>query len=133
MEQALKAGRPVDIGAMTSIARTLGATVVGNLPFQLIKRFLTQNVVVSDAAAIRELRYLLECCKVLAEPASSCTVAALDQLKDRFNNSRHVVLVLCGGNIGLEDFFEFHSPLMTGNQQRNPNPAGYLSRIPVDL
>ena len=59
--------------------------------------------VVSDAEALAALRFLLERLKVLTEPAASCTLAAADHLKNQFSKERHVVLVLCGGNMPIED------------------------------
>ena len=47
--------------------------------------------------------YLLDNVKVLTEPATSCTLAAAEKLRENFDESSHVVLILCGGNIGMED------------------------------
>jgi len=58
---------------------------------------------VSDAEALGALRFLLERLKVMTEPAAACTLAAADRLKDQFSKERHVVLVLCGGNMPFED------------------------------
>ena len=57
----------------------------------------------SDDEALAALRFLLERLKVLAEPAASCTLAAADRLRNQFTRDRHVVLVLCGGNMPVED------------------------------
>jgi len=48
--------------------------------------------------------------KVLTEPAASCTLAAADRLKDQFSKERHVVLVLCGGNMPFEDLARLPGP-----------------------
>jgi len=58
---------------------------------------------VSDASAMDALRFLLERVKVLTEPASSCTLAAADKLRGSFSPDSHVVLVLCGGNIAVDE------------------------------
>ena len=39
--------------------------------------------------------------------AAACTLAAAEQLKDRFSPEHYVVLVLCGGNISVEDLARF--------------------------
>lgn len=98
MSQAIAAERPVDIGKMTSIARTLGATTVGKLPFDIVRRNISEVVVVSDDEALSEIGWLLENSKVLTEPAASCTIAAAERLKTNFGSDDHVVIVLCGGN-----------------------------------
>jgi threonine dehydratase len=59
--------------------------------------------VVPDAEALAALRTLLERLKVLTEPAASCTLAAAERLKDHFSPERHVVLLLCGGNMPLDE------------------------------
>ena len=103
MSKALDAGKPFDIGEMTSIARTLGATRVGKIPFEVVRKTLADVLVVDDAEAVRELFLLLDKSKILTEPAASCTLAAAERLKDEFGPERHVVAVLCGGNLAIED------------------------------
>lgn len=106
MSLALEAGRVVELTEITSIARTLGAPKVGELNFELAKEYLSGVTVVSDGEAIAEMICLLDKAKVLAEPASSCTLAAAERLRENFGPDSHVVLILCGGNIGLNDLFE---------------------------
>lgn len=105
MAMALDAGRIVELAEITSIARTLGAPSVGKLPFALARKYLSGVTVVDDSEAIDELFYLLDHEKVLTEPASSCTLAAAERLRENFTPSSHVVLVLCGGNIGMTDLY----------------------------
>ena len=69
----------------------------------VLRELLEGVTVVSDEEALAALRYLLERLKVLTEPAASCTLAAADRLRDQFSKERHVVLVLCGGNMPVED------------------------------
>lgn len=106
MSLALEADRVVELTEITSIARTLGAPKVGELNFALAKEYLSGVTVVSDGEAIAEMICLLDKAKVLAEPASSCTLAAAERLRENFGADSHVVLILCGGNIGLNDLFE---------------------------
>ncbi len=106
MAQALDADEIVSLSEITSIARTLGAPAVSPLTFDLARKHLSCVTVVEDDEAIREMFYLLDSSKVLTEPATSCTVAAAERLRDNFDESSHVVLILCGGNIGLNDLFD---------------------------
>jgi threonine dehydratase len=53
------------------------------------------------------LRLLLERAKILTEPAASCTWAAAERLRAHFSPSSHVVLVLCGGNMAVEDLCRY--------------------------
>jgi len=103
MSKSLAAGKIVTLDAITSIARTLGAPAPSEFTLALARNLLENVTVVSDAEALASLRFLLERLKVLTEPAASCTLAAADRLKDQFSKERHVVLVLCGGNMPFED------------------------------
>lgn len=106
MAKALKAKRIVELPEITSIARTLGAPAISRLTFDLAQKHLSGVTVVSDEEAVKELFYLLDQAKVLTEPATSCTLAAAEKLRENFTPASHVVLILCGGNIGLNDLFQ---------------------------
>lgn len=106
MSAALNAGHPVALDEIKTIARTLGAPLVGSQNFELAQKYLSGVTVVSDDEAVDEMFCLLDKAKVLTEPATSCTLAAAEKLKDKFGPESHVVLILCGGNISLHDLFE---------------------------
>ncbi len=106
MTKALAANQIVELAQITSIARTLGAPAVSQLTFDLARKYLSDVTVVDDDEAVEELFFLLENAKVLTEPATSCTLAAAERLRENFTPESHVVLILCGGNIGMSDLFE---------------------------
>lgn len=106
MAKALEAGHLVELKQITSIARTLGAPAVSQLTLDLARKYLSGVTVVSDEEAVEELFYILDRAKVLTEPAASCTLAAANRLRANFTAESHVVLILCGGNIGLRDLFQ---------------------------
>jgi len=103
MSKSLAAGKIVTLDSIKSVARTLGAPAPSERTFEMAQRLLESVTVVSDREAIAALRLILERLKVLTEAAASCTLAAAERLKDHFSSDRHVVLVLCGGNIAVED------------------------------
>ena len=109
MSISLDADEIVELTEITSIARTLGAQRVGELNFELAKKYLSGVTVVSDEEAVDELLFLLDRSKILTETATSCTLAAAERLKSNFGPESHVVLILCGGNIGLRDLFQLRS------------------------
>ncbi len=111
MARALVQGQPVMMPAITSIARTLGAPSVSARTLHLAQRYLESVTVVDDSEAVAASVFLLERAKVLTEPAASCTLAAADRLSDRFTPESHVVLVLCGGNVSVEDLCRFRGLL----------------------
>ncbi|HKP69096.1 MAG TPA: threonine/serine dehydratase [Pyrinomonadaceae bacterium] len=105
MSQALAAGEIVTLPAITSIAKTLGAPAVSASTLEAAQKRLESVTVVTDDEAVRALRFILERLKVLTEPAASCTLAAAEKLKANFGS--HVVLILCGGNLALDDLCSY--------------------------
>jgi threonine dehydratase len=103
MARALAAGRPVEIPAIQSIARTLGAPSVSAFTLEHTRRLAEEVIVVPDEEALAALVFLLERAKVLTEPAGSCTLAAARRLRERFGPRDHIVLLLCGGNVAIAD------------------------------
>lgn len=103
MSQALAAGHPVELAAITSIAKTLGAPSVSAETLAFAQRHLESVTVVTDAEAVESLQFILERLKVITEPAASCTLAAAEKLISNFRPDSKVVLILCGGNTGARD------------------------------
>lgn len=102
LARSLAAGESVTI-TPTSIAKTLGSPYAAAAVIELAQTRLAGVDVVSDAAAVSALRYLAERLKVLSEPAASCTLAAAERHREEFARGDVVVLLLCGGNVSLED------------------------------
>jgi threonine dehydratase len=103
MSQALAAGRPVELPAITSIAKTLGAPAVSDLTLELTQKNLESVTVVPDSEAVDAMVFILERLKVITEPAASCTLAAARRLKENFGPDTRLALILCGGNTGVSD------------------------------
>lgn len=99
---ALAAGKPVTISP-TSVARTLGAPFVTARTLAAAQGLLSRVMVVPDAAAVADMRWLLQAEKVLCEPAAACTVSAAAVLAPSLPQDAVIGLVLCGSNIALED------------------------------
>ena len=103
MSQALAAGVPVELPAITSIAKTLGAPYVTEMTLQLVRNYMESVTVVPDSEAVDALLFIAERLKVITEPAASCTLAAAERLRARFHPESKVVLIFCGGNTGMRD------------------------------
>ena len=103
MSQALAAGHPVTLAAITSIAKTLGAPAVSDATLAMAQKYLESVTIVTDAEAIDAMVFILERLKVITEPAASCTLAAAIRLKHNFGPDSKIVLILCGGNTGVKD------------------------------
>lgn len=108
--QALKAGKVVHIHP-TSLAKTLGGPYVAEDALKLAQKHLQDHVLVTDKEAIIAQRILLERSKVLTELAASCTLAAAEKVKASFKPGDHVVLLLCGGNVSLENLIDYSQHL----------------------
>ena len=106
LARALQAGHVVHIEPM-SLAHTLGSPYVAEDALWLAQHQVAQHVLVSDREAYQAQRFLLERAKVLTELAASCTLAAADKLRERFSPNSHVALVLCGGNVSLDDLAQY--------------------------
>lgn len=103
MTQAIAAGQPVHLTAITSIAKTLGAPYVSDSTLALARKNLESVTVVADAEAVASLLFIAERLKVITEPAASCTLAAAEKLKANFSTKSRVVLIFCGGNTSITD------------------------------
>ena len=107
MSQALAAGHPVELPAITSIAKTLGAPAVSERTLSLAQNLLESVTLATDAEAVEALKFIAERLKVLTEPAASCTLAAASKLKNNFTPESRIVLILCGGNLSLADLCSY--------------------------
>jgi threonine dehydratase len=107
MSRAISAGHPVEMPAITSIAKTLGAPSVSDETLHLARTHLESVIVVSDREALDALKLILERSKVLTEPAASCTLAAARRLSPNFTPESQLALILCGGNLALDDLCGF--------------------------
>ena len=103
MSQALAAGHPVELPAITSIAKTLGAPYVSDATLALTQKNLESVTLVTDAEAVEELVYIAARLKVITEPAASCTLAAAEKLRANFTPDSNLVLIFCGGNTSIAD------------------------------
>jgi threonine dehydratase len=102
MSQSLAAGRIVELPRITSIAETLGARRTGAFQFETVSRLAAGVATVSDESAVRALLDLLEGEKLLTEPATSCSVAALVEGTIPVARDANVVVIACGANVSLD-------------------------------
>lgn len=95
---ALKAGKPVTLPAITSLALTLGAKRICDQAFKLSQAHPVKSAVVTDTAAVSACSRFLDDHRVLVEP--SCG-AALSVVYDRHpavvQTEGPVLVVVCGG------------------------------------
>lgn len=106
LNQALQANQVVRIQP-TSLARTLGAPYAAADALALAKQYVEQHTVVSDKEAYEAQRFLLERAKIVPELSAACNLAAAYKLQSNFSADSHVVLIICGGNVSLDDLVSY--------------------------
>ena len=94
---SLKAGRPVQLSTMNTIADGIAVGRPGDLTFTHISKLVDDVVTVTDDDIARALVMLLERSKLVVEPAGAAGVAAL--MAGAVRAEPPVVAVLSGGNI----------------------------------
>ncbi|MBV8081848.1 MAG: pyridoxal-phosphate dependent enzyme [Candidatus Eremiobacteraeota bacterium] len=103
MRKALDAGHPVQLPAITSIARTLGAPIVSDATLAAVQTLVDGVVSLPDAEAVRSLVQLRDTLGVTVEPAASCCHAALRLGLIPAAPSGTTAVLLCGANVDREE------------------------------
>jgi threonine dehydratase len=99
--QSFRAGYPIALDNITSIADTLGAKQTTENTFRRIKAVVHDMQTVTDAETLEALKILLEKEKILVEPATACSIAALIQNKFDLSGIDKICIIACGSNVSL--------------------------------
>jgi L-serine/L-threonine ammonia-lyase len=94
LAEAIAAGRPVELPAITSIATSLGARRVCDQAYELTRSRPIESRIVSDSAAVDACLHFLDDHRVLVEPACGAALAAV--YGDALPYDR-ILVVVCGG------------------------------------
>lgn len=94
---SLKAGRPVALESMSTMADGIAVGLPGEVTFAAVRDLVDEVVTVSEASLSRAVLATLERAKLVVEPAGAAAVAAILDDPGRFD--RPTVGVLSGGNI----------------------------------
>lgn len=105
-----KAGMPIELPEITSIAKTLGARKTTEEIFEILHSNVENAWVVSDKEAVEAMEEFLNKEKILIEPAASCVIAAFKKHAKLFEGKK-VVLIICGSNVTLNQFLEWQNNL----------------------
>jgi threonine dehydratase len=91
----------------TDSTDTIADGVAGRYPIAAVLDDLLQvaddAVLVHEASIVAGMRLLLECAGLVVEPSAALGVAAILEALDRFAG-RHVVTIICGGNVDLDAY-----------------------------
>jgi L-serine/L-threonine ammonia-lyase len=94
---AIKAGHPVKLPEIKTVASSLGASQVALWPVEHIRNFQHQSVVLSDAEAIMGVVRYADDMRQLVEPACGVSLAVAYLDHPAIANAHDVVIVVCGG------------------------------------
>ena len=95
--QSVRAGRRVELPAITSVATSLGAPLVCARAFDWSPRPPISAVVVSDRAAVSACMQFLQDHRILVEPACGATLAAIYNNDPQLARCETVLAIVCGG------------------------------------
>jgi len=102
LKRALETGSPVRLEQIDTIADGLAAPIAGVHTLAHVQHFVDDVVIVDDDALRTALRYVLERCKILLEPAGAAGIAAMLSGLIRVDANDRVVCVASGGNFDLK-------------------------------
>jgi threonine dehydratase len=94
---SLKAGHPVALERMSTMADGIAVGCPGEVPYAIVQALVDDIATVPEEMLSRALLFLVERAKLVVEPAGAAGVAAL--LADPTSFEPPVVAVLSGGNI----------------------------------
>jgi threonine dehydratase len=101
MFHSLRIGKRTSLKHISTLAEGIKVAQPGEIPFQLVKRYVKEVKTVAEEELKRAMIELLEQAKIVAELAGCASVAALNKIdKDSFEGP--IVCVISGGNIDLE-------------------------------
>lgn len=95
--KALKENKYTGIDAITSIATSLGATIVAKQAFEYSRQHNITSHVVSDAEAVQACIDFLQDHRVMVEPACGASLAAVYNGCDFLTDKQNVLVIVCGG------------------------------------
>jgi threonine dehydratase len=101
---ALEADKPVDVTVKSLAADSLGAKRVGELNFDIAKRFVSGVVLVEDISIAEAQHRLWAEFSVIAEPGGAAAFAAIASGAYRPEPHERVGVLVCGSNADLTAF-----------------------------
>jgi len=106
MHRAFAAGEIVKAPLPTSIADSLGSPLAVDPSHSLCRALLSRVVLVSEDQLVDAMRLTQSELKMVVEPAGAATIAALLGPMREQIGGKTVGAVLCGANIGPEEYFQ---------------------------
>ena len=102
MKKALEVGKPIFIDDCKTIADGIAVAKVGDITYELVKKYVDEIITVSDDDIAQALLFLLEKAKVVAEGAGATSLAGLMSSKIDIKG-KTACCVISGGNIDVNN------------------------------
>lgn len=96
-DHAIRAGRLVELPAISSLATSLGARKVCGQAFAYANTCPIENVVVSDKSAVVACERFVDDHRVLVEPACGASLAVIYEGLPIIRDYESVLVIVCGG------------------------------------
>ena len=110
MRRALDAGEPVRLERVNTIADGLAAPIAGTIPLEIVRRLVSDVVLVDDDVIAEGVRFLATRAKLVAEPAGAAATGALIAGAVKARPGERVVAIVSGGNVDLERLRQVFAP-----------------------
>jgi threonine dehydratase len=75
-------------------------STLGEKPFLMIQKFVSEILTVSEDEIMESMRFMWERMKIIIEPSSAVTLAAMIKSKEKFHNKK-IGVIISGGNVDL--------------------------------
>ena len=99
MRRSLDEGHAVKLETVSTFADGLAAPMAGEIPYQMVKKYADDVVLLDDESIANGLRELLLSTKLLAEGAGATATAAVLARAIPLKEGERVAVVVSGGNI----------------------------------
>ena len=100
--RSLDEGHAVRLEKVATIADGLAAPMMGDMPYEIVRKYVDDVVLLEDDVIADAMRELLLNTKLLAEPAGATATAAVLQRAVPFRDGQRVAVMVSGGNIDLK-------------------------------
>ncbi len=98
LDRTLKGTLPTDFAVSGISASGLGASSIGTLPLEVIRKHVAANIVVNDADVTLAQQRLWAAARIVCEPGGVTSLAALTSGAYVPGKGERVGVLLCGGN-----------------------------------
>jgi threo-3-hydroxy-L-aspartate ammonia-lyase len=105
--RSFRSGRLERVERPQTIADGARTPSLGELTFELIRRYVSDMTSVPDAELVRAMRFVWERMKVVVEPTGVLGLAALTSRAVRVEPGERVGVILSGGNVDLVQALEW--------------------------